>query len=92
MYVLGCRTVVEQKDTSVTLAICQILEPVDLKATITRNLASSWYHEAPVADVNCLLPTVKVLFKLSTLAAALCSCIYVCSCVYKQYVLNVVHS
>ena len=37
-----------------------MLEPVDLNVKVKRNLASSWYHKLPIADVDGSLPAVKV--------------------------------
>ena len=48
------------QDTSESAAICHMLEPVDLNVKVKRNLASSWYHKLPIADVDGSLPAVKV--------------------------------
>ena len=54
------RALLSKTDTSQTIAVCRILEPVNMKLTIIRNLAASWYTKQPEADITCELPAVKV--------------------------------
>ena len=58
--VLVFRALLSKTDTSQTIAVCRILEPVNMKLTIIRNLAASWYTKQPEADITCELPAVKV--------------------------------
>ena len=59
--VLVFRALLSKTDTSQTIAVCRILEPVNMKLTIIRNLAASWYTKQPEADITCELPAVKVI-------------------------------
>ena len=54
------RALLSKTDTSQTISVCRILEPVNMKLTIIRNLAALWYTNQPEADITCELPAVKV--------------------------------
>lgn len=56
------RALLSKKDTTQAIAVCRILEPVNMKLAIVRNLAASWYTKQPEADISCELPAVKVRY------------------------------
>ncbi|XP_067941641.1 intermembrane lipid transfer protein VPS13A-like [Watersipora subatra] len=54
------RASINPSNPSEPAAVCLLLNPVDMKVDIRRNLASSWYHTMPIADIKGEMPTVKV--------------------------------